>query len=172
MPAIPVDGEIWKPVVGFGSDLYEVSSLGRVRRVVGLRGQRLQTPTLVLGKPHKDKGYIIVSITVGGKSKSRKVHHLVLDAFVGLRPEGTEADHEDTNRTNNRISNLRWITHAQNIQHKVNMGNAQMKIVPDKIVAISAEPMSRSNVDVAKQYKIHHSTVARIRNRQTRKEVA
>jgi hypothetical protein len=43
------------------------------------------------------------------------VHRLVLEAFIGLRPEGLECCHADGVRTNNRLENLRWDTHASNI---------------------------------------------------------
>lgn len=61
-------------------------------------------------------------------SKNRKqhivyVHHLVLEAFVGPRPEGTEARHfPDSNRYNNSLSNLSWATKKQNQADRVTHG--------------------------------------------------
>jgi hypothetical protein len=45
----------------------------------------------------------------------RLVHHLVLEAFVGSRPPGTECCHNDDDPANNRLSNLRWDTHLANM---------------------------------------------------------
>ena len=51
------------------------------------------------------------------------VHRLVLEAFVGPCPEGLEACHSpDRDRTNNRLSNLRWGTREDNEADKVAHG--------------------------------------------------
>lgn len=47
---------------------------------------------------------------------SHFVHHLVMEAFgEWLRAEGLEIHHIDANPLNNHISNLRWITHSENV---------------------------------------------------------
>ena len=55
-------------------------------------------------------GYMVV--TVGGKLE--RVHRLVAKAFLGECPEGLEVDHIDNNSINNDISNLQYITGADN----------------------------------------------------------
>lgn len=97
--------EIWKPVVGF--DLtHEVSSLGRVR---SLRRPGVATTTIL--KPWFDaRGYARVS----PNCKTRKVHHLVLEAFVRVRAPGEECAHLDGNPSNNRLANLAWKTPIAN----------------------------------------------------------
>jgi hypothetical protein len=42
------------------------------------------------------------------------VHHLVLEAFVGPRPPGTEACHNNGDPSDNRLENLRWDTRRAN----------------------------------------------------------
>lgn len=59
-------------------------------------------------------GYHAVHLRAGGKVFRRLVHRLVLEAFVGPRPEGAQACHGDGDRTNNRLTNLRWGTPAEN----------------------------------------------------------
>ena len=46
------------------------------------------------------------------------VHTLVLETFVGPRPEGFEPDHEDFNGFNNHLSNLAWIPKSENQARK------------------------------------------------------
>ncbi len=51
-----------------------------------------------------------------------RVHRLVLEAFVGLRPDGLECCHEDGDKTNNRLGNLRWDTKLANAADKKRHG--------------------------------------------------
>lgn len=44
----------------------------------------------------------------------RQVHHLVLEAFVGPRPEGMDGLHWDDDNQNNHLGNLRWGTPKEN----------------------------------------------------------
>ncbi len=60
------------------------------------------------GKPDKQKGYLNFS--------SETVHRIVATAFHGKQPsEKHIVDHIDTNKKNNRLENLRWITRLENI---------------------------------------------------------
>lgn len=59
-------------------------------------------------------GYLCLGLHREGKTYRRRVHHLVLEAFVGPRPNGSECCHGDGNRANNRVGNLRWGTKAEN----------------------------------------------------------
>ena len=50
------------------------------------------------------------------------LHQAVLMAFVGERPEGHEACHNDGNPANNVVANLRWDTRASNAADAVRHG--------------------------------------------------
>lgn len=117
-----MNAERWLPVVGFAG-LYDVSSEGRVRsldRIVRCKGGhtrlhrgRVLSPKLV------NNGYLQIDLSREGVAHQRLVHRLVLDAFVGPAPDGTEACHApDPDTRNNRASNLRWDTHANNCADK------------------------------------------------------
>lgn len=97
--------EIWKKVV-FDSR-YEISSLGRVRGPRGITYGAVGT-----------RGYMQVSI--GRKTKN--VHVLVAQAFLGERPDGYHVCHRDGNKTNNSIKNLRYDTPAGNWEDFRSMG--------------------------------------------------
>lgn len=48
--------------------------------------------------------------------KQHRVHRLILEAFIGPRPPGFYACHIDDNRTNNKLSNLKWGSPKENGQ--------------------------------------------------------
>ena len=69
---------------------------------------------------HKNKsGYLQVNLLVHGIEFSRRVHTLVLETFVGPKPDGMECCHyPDSNKENNNLNNLRWDTHSENAKDK------------------------------------------------------
>ena len=57
-----------------------------------------------------------------GEDKTRTVHSLVAEAFIGARPEGMEICHSDGDPTNNHLDNLRYGTPSDNTLDKVRHG--------------------------------------------------
>ena len=110
--------EQWKPVVGY-EGLYEVSSYGRVNSI-----RREGTKGGVL-KPYfpKCSGYLNVTMSKNGVCIQKRLHLLTLEAFIGKRPDGMEANHIDSDPTNNKINNLKWDTHSNNIKESIRIGN-------------------------------------------------
>lgn len=68
-------------------------------------------------------GHLGVKLRKDGIIRSRYVHHLVLEAFVGPRPDGTEACHWNDVPDDNRLVNLRWATKSENRLDCVRNGN-------------------------------------------------
>ena len=110
--------EKWLPVVGY-EGIYEVSDLGRVRGVdrITAKGafKKGAMKAIQIGKSH---GYPVVSLSKGGREKTRTIHTLVLSAFVGPRPDDFEACHNNGIRNDARLSNLRWDTRSANQSDK------------------------------------------------------
>jgi len=59
------------------------------------------------------KGYILVRISKP-KMALISAHKLVYETFNGEIPQGYEIDHINTIRTDNRLENLRCVTHKEN----------------------------------------------------------
>ena len=117
--------ERWLPVPGY-EGLYSVSDRGRVRsegRTVTFKdGRSRRWPESIL-KPYKlASGHLIVGLYKNHKQEKRYVHRLVLEAFVGEAPPGTEACHWNDDPADNRMENLRWGTPADNMLDKVRNG--------------------------------------------------
>lgn len=105
--------EAWRPVVGY-EGVYAVSDHGRVARVAAGQGAR---PGIRRQSTHPN-GYRQVALSKGNRVTTKKVHRLVLEAFVGPCPDGLEGCHEDDNPSNNHLANLRWDTHQANCEER------------------------------------------------------
>lgn len=108
-----LSSEKWEACPGFPR--YAVSDAGRVLRMTETDdlGRRVQRRLL---RPAIDAdGYLKVHLHHGKRSKTFRVHSLVLTAFLGPA-EGREANHKNDKRRDNRLVNLEWLTHAENIR--------------------------------------------------------
>lgn len=118
-PFIPDDpSETWLSVVGY-EGLYEVSDKGRVRSLPRPATQG----KLLKSRPHKRTGHLRVYLSRNGTEVDRKVHHLVLEAFVGPKPDGMIGCHRNDIADDNRLENLKWDTHSGNNFDTVRNGN-------------------------------------------------
>ena len=110
--------ELWLPVVGY-EGYYEVSDMGRVRgreRADSI-GRPLSGKNLAQNVTRR--GYKTVCLCRDGIRSTKRVHRLVLEAFVGPCPEGMERLHWDDVPSNNHLSNLRYGTKLENAADKL-----------------------------------------------------
>jgi hypothetical protein len=172
--------EVWKPVVGCEGS-YEVSDHGRVRsleRVIKRRyrdGFRYQNVAAAILRPSASTEYL--SVTLLGR-KTRNIHDLVLEAFVGPRPVGGryEALHKDGSRTNNNLWNLRWGTSKENkddaAKHGVQARGEKCgaaKLDAEKVRAIRDSGLPLKYFEEA--YGVSRQAICQVRNHQTWKHL-
>lgn len=104
--------EVWCPVYDRWSlaTPLEVSSLGRVRRASG---------HATINQSLSTHGYPVVQLYTGkGNGTSQRTHMLVAESFLGPRPSSRHVvNHKDGNKQNNNVSNLEWVTYADNSKH-------------------------------------------------------
>lgn len=116
--------ETWRTIPGYPN--YEVSSSGKVRSLdhVCNRGRthvgRLLTARL------QPSGHVTVAVYHDGARRNVGIHTLVLEAFIGPRPEGMEACHWNDIPNDNRLENLRWATRSENCRDSVRNGSHHM----------------------------------------------
>lgn len=110
--------ELWLPIAGW-EGIYEVSDHGNVRSFAKSCVGRHRN----LSK--NSQGYVLVDLWRNNRSVTKRVHRLVLEAFVGPAPEGAEACHGNGVRTDNRLSNLRWDHRLENMRDVVRHGHHQ-----------------------------------------------
>ena len=101
------ESEVWKPIEGYD---YMISSLGRVKSLKFGREKIM--------KPRKDKdGYLIVNLHKDGKMETYRVHRLVVNAFIPNPKNLPEVNHINEIKSDNRVSNLEWITSQNNTRY-------------------------------------------------------
>jgi hypothetical protein len=102
-----------------GSDGGFWSQLG----VIGLGGGR-GCASVLTGRWRRKKlavdqdGYLFANLYMDGKSHPRRFARLMLETFIGPCPEGEEACHNNGDRTDNRLSNIRWDTPESNLEDR------------------------------------------------------
>jgi len=103
-----------RPIPGY-EERYEIDTDGNVYAMVAYR--KLASGRLNIVRPNKD-GYISTSLYKDGKARGYYVHRLVMLVFQPIENARLlEVNHKDGNRANNRLDNLEWMTHTQNMLH-------------------------------------------------------
>lgn len=90
---------------------YEISNWGNIRNA------ETKSPLATFSNG-KGQGYLKTKITdQEGKRRGLYIHQLVAFYFLEQKPQsGTEIDHIDGNAKNNSYTNLRYVTHAENME--------------------------------------------------------
>ena len=140
----------WRSIAGFSA--YEVSDRGWVRR-----GRRH------LSRQPTHNGYLRVSLLADdGRRHWRRVHALVLEAFVGPRPDGHHGAHGPGGQRDNSLANLRWAPPEENRPDRWATGRPT-RLPPERVTELRARVgAGESFSSVARALGLHRYTVARI----------
>lgn len=126
------------------------------------------------------EGYLVCFVRgLDGRKVRLPVHHAMLLAFVGPRPEGLWGLHKNDIRTDNRPENLYWGTPSQNVADCIRNGHFVnwerptgeshwASVLTDEIVAeirrLNAEGWTHRRL--GRKFGIAHSTVGRVARRE------
>ena len=124
----------WKPWPR--DERYLVSDQGQIR---GLKGRVLKPG------PCGQGGYRKVSTV---PNPNQRVDYMVLETFVGPRPEGHEVLHANDDQSDNRLENLRWGTHVENCQDRRRNGkhHVSYKYPRDTVRAMIEQGLTRAEI--------------------------
>ncbi len=86
-------------------DEYAINRLGQVYSIRN---------NCILKERFCSNGYKRVDLVKKGKRKTYRIHRLLGLVFVNNPDDKPLIDHIDRNKTNNNLSNLRWVTSREN----------------------------------------------------------
>ncbi len=154
--------KIIKRIDGF--DDYSVTVNGRV---ISYKNNKIRFKS-----PHPNQhGHLKVHLYKNNIDHKKYIHQLVLNAFVGLCPDGMECCHENGDPGNNNLSNLRWDTKLSNEADKKKHGtvlyglkNHSTKLSTEQIAQIKNLKGAMFQREIAKTFNISQSHVSNIHN--------
>ena len=176
--------EQWRPIPGF-EGVYSASSLGRIRSehrtMIRKDGSPCTTAERIL-KTRLNRGYPCVTLKKpNGPYVQGPVHHWVALAFLGVPPEGLEVCHNNGDRTDARLSNLRYDTHVNNIADKKSHGtqtygerHSRAKLTDRQVVEIRKLCVigGMTQSQIAALYGVSREWVNGIHRRRLRRDAA
>lgn len=138
--------ENWKSIKGYES-IYEVSDLGRVKRVFG--------NVRILKNKKKGNGYLFVGLSYKGIVKYFHIHRLVAEAFIENKENKPCVNHKDLDKENNTIKNLEWVTYKENSAHafeNIKFKRNQLKGLNNKLSVQVSQYLNGKQVYVWESY--------------------
>lgn len=168
--------EIMKKIPGFPG--YYATKKGEIYT------KRINPPKKLSKRVHRGYYHVNVKRGIGRESRtSIKVHRLILWAYVGPKPkENYECRHLNGDPLDNRLCNLKWGTHKENMQDQIKHGtlagykkgkrhNAS-KLTKKEVLEIKEKAESGMvQKEIAKEYGIHPKHVSDIKLEKTWKHL-
>jgi hypothetical protein len=120
-------------------------------------------------KQYCKRGYLYISI----ERKLYAVHRLVAEKYIPKnKPGNTFVHHINSIRSDNRVSNLCWITNSENVKLGHSTGrakgekNGRAKLRSVDVKNIRAQlAVGVKGIDIAKRYGINYRTISKIKLR-------
>ena len=95
--------------------LYEVNGNGTVVRNV----QSKRHLKIIVDYHHSPAGYCMTFVNIKGKVRRISIAKIVAECWLGPKPEGYEIDHINRNSQDNHYTNLRYVTHSEQMKNRV-----------------------------------------------------
>lgn len=167
----------WKNIRGYKGH-YMISNHGEVwslqRTAKTIYGKR-QVPGKILKLRISNQGYLRAHLCKNNIRKMFSVHRLVALAFIPNPTRRTTVNHRDSNKLNNHVANLEWLTIGENHKHSFDNGRYKMlgknhpqsKLGNQKVKQIRKSYGKIPSRVLAKKFNISPSTICDIVKRRT-----
>ncbi len=157
--------EIWKPIAGY-EEIYEVSDLGRVRRIKAARNSQVGR----IIKPRLSyNGYYQLALNKNGAEATKRICRLVAQAFVENPHNKPQVNHKNAIKTDDRPANLEWVSELENAQHATANGlyplgikNGRAKLREEDIMAIRQSYDLVPTRELVRKYGVHRNMIYNI----------
>lgn len=116
---------MYKEATIAGYPAYKITSDGKVFSCFKPKTSIITDIWRELKQVHdKSCGYMIVTLSKGNKQgrKNKRVHRLLMEAFVPNPNNYPQINHIDGNKLNNSLDNLEWCTSKHNTNHAIKIG--------------------------------------------------
>lgn len=137
--------------------IYEDGSIEKLSKMA-FRGGKYMSPSI------RGKGYLKVSLMNGEGKKTFVIHRLVAKHFLPKQKGKKIVNHINGNKLDNRLENLEWVTHSENMLHayKNNLVKNKRKLSEKQILDIrnSDEFMTA----IAKKYGVSATAIKKIKD--------
>ena len=166
--------EIWKDIEGY-EGLYQVSSEGRIKSLAryiknNLCGELYKEEKIKKITYNPKLKYGVIGLSYNGNNKQEYIHRIVAKTFIPNPNNLPEVNHKNGLKHDNRVENLEWNTHNENIQHSINvLGNRQdgeynnaSKLTNNDVLKIRND--NRIHREIAKDYGVSRSCITIIKN--------
>jgi hypothetical protein len=145
--------EIWLPIKGF-EQLYQISNFGRIKSL----------KRNIIRKPGLTGGYPDIKLCLNGRKIGKYIHRLIAEHFIPNPMNKPEVNHEDGNKTNNSLTNLKWSTQKENFLHAIKTGlNSCWKTSSVPVIQLSLDNQFIkeyiSGAEAARQLNVHSHSI-------------
>ena len=166
--------EDWKWVEGY-ENRYMISNLGRLQSHVKFG----RDPVIRTWQKHSGGYQQMVLYSSTGKTRNKFAHRLVAEAFIDNPDSLPQVGHRnDSDKTDNRASELYWCSEGQNIRdaHSNGVmrksGGSTNKVSDEVVKAMFLEVASGAEISqIAKLYGVPRTTLSSIVNKRSRTNV-
>lgn len=166
--------ELWAGVVGY-EDWYQVSTYGRLRRTD--TGRVRKTPIGSHGYPQS-----LLSLGSRQNQISRKVHRMLAETFIPNPESKPQVNHINSDREDNWVGNLEWVTEEENNIHARDSGRTSVgessdwsKISEEDVIFIRTHFIPRdsmySGIMLAKMFDLKPASISCIVHRKCWKHI-
>lgn len=165
-----------------GFPRYAIDENGTVMSVCSRSGRGKDSPWInarTISHAISSKGYHQISLCGEKGIKQSLIHALVLEVFVGPRPNGYQCRHLDGNKDNNHVSNLSWGTNSENERDKLLHGTSNIgerhsmsKLTNENVIEIRRRRSNGESLKtIANDFSVSIGAISRISIRKTWKHV-